>query len=151
MPGSRRRPAPRRAARVPAALLALLLGLLLTACGGETTDDGANGEATPGTNGEATPGTNGEATPGADDGTAETEVLISNFTFGPGTLTIDVGTTVTWRNEDTAPHTATADDGSFDSGSLAQGETFSHTFDTAGTYRYICTIHPSMVGEITVE
>ena len=66
-------------------------------------------------------------------------------------LTISVGDTVTWRNDDGAPHTTTGDDGLFDSGSLGTGAEFSHTFSEAGTFRYTCTIHPSMVATITVE
>ena len=69
----------------------------------------------------------------------------------PASLDIAVGTTVTWTNNDGAPHTVTADDGSFDSGNLDQGATFSFTFETAGTFSYICKIHPSMTAVITVE
>ena len=61
------------------------------------------------------------------------------------------GTTVTWTNSDSTQHTVTADDGSFDSGVLAQGQTFSHTFDTAGTIAYHCTIHPNMQATVTVQ
>ncbi|RPJ50379.1 MAG: hypothetical protein EHM21_05110 [Chloroflexi bacterium] len=78
------------------------------------------------------------------------EVLIQNFVFTPPSLTIPVGTTVTWTNEDQAQHTATADDKSFDSGPLAQGASFSFTFTKEGTFPYICTFHPNMVGTIIV-
>ena len=57
---------------------------------------------------------------------------------------------MTWTNADSTQHTATAGDGSFDSGTLAQGETFSQTFETAGTFDYICKIHPNMKATITV-
>lgn len=77
-------------------------------------------------------------------------VEILDFTFTPQTLEIPVGTTVTWTNSDTTQHTATASDGSFDSGILAQGDSFSFTFDTPGTYDYICSLHPNMTGQIVV-
>jgi plastocyanin len=57
---------------------------------------------------------------------------------------------VTWTNQDFAPHTATADDGSFDTGRLDQGETGSVTFDQPGTYTYTCTFHPNMKGTVVV-
>ncbi len=77
------------------------------------------------------------------------EVMIKDFAFSPSTLTVKKGTTVTWTNEDSAPHTATSGD-VFDSGNLGTGQSFSYTFDEAGTFDYICTIHPSMEGAIIV-
>lgn len=77
-------------------------------------------------------------------------VTIVNFAFQPATLEVPVGTTVTWTNQGTAPHTVTADDGSFDSGTLQPGGTFSMTFDTPGTFIYHCEIHPNMMGTIVV-
>jgi plastocyanin len=71
-------------------------------------------------------------------------VDISGFAFSPASVTVKVGDSVTWTNKDSAPHTVTAADGSFDSGSLAQGASFSFTFQKAGTYTYRCTVHPSM-------
>ena len=92
--------------------------------------------------------TGGVGTTAAQDN--EVAVEIVDFTFSPGTVEVAVGTTVTWTNNDTAPHTVTADDGGFDSGELAQGGTFSMTFDTAGTYSYFCEIHPQMTGSVVV-
>ncbi|MGH2531401.1 MAG: cupredoxin domain-containing protein [Thermomicrobiales bacterium] len=77
-------------------------------------------------------------------------VSIVDFAFEPGTITIEAGTTVTWTNTGAAPHTVTADDGSFDSGTIDSGGTYSQTFDTPGTYSYFCAIHPSMTATITV-
>ncbi len=99
-------------------------------------------------------GASSEAPPNEapDTGSGETiEVLIDNFVFEPQDLTVSVGDTVTWRNEDGGiPHTATADAGDWDSGSLGNGDTYSFTFTEPGTYTYLCTIHPSMTGTITV-
>jgi plastocyanin len=79
-----------------------------------------------------------------------TSVSIHDFSFDPGTITIAAGTTVTWTNNDTATHTVTADDGSFDSGNIATGQTFSMTFNTPGTFTYHCAIHPNMTASIVV-
>ena len=78
-------------------------------------------------------------------------VSIASFSFQPATLTVSVGTTVTWTNNDSASHTVTADDGSFKSGTLGKGGTFSQTFATAGTFAYHCNFHSSMTGTITVQ
>jgi plastocyanin len=88
---------------------------------------------------------------GSPAATTGDTVAIRDFAFQPAALDVALGTTMTWTNEDSVQHTATADDGSFDSGELAQDESFSHTFSTPGTFTYICTIHPSMTGAITVS
>ncbi len=76
-------------------------------------------------------------------------ISIQNFTFSPATLTVKKGATVTWTNNDPAAHTIKSN--SFNSGSLAKGDTFKFTFDSAGTFDYSCGIHPSMLGKIIVE
>ena len=75
---------------------------------------------------------------------------ISGFAFSPSTLTVKVGTTVTWTNKDSVDHTITSDTNVFDSGNMGSGDTFSYTFTTAGTFVYHCTVHPSMIGTIIV-
>ena len=82
---------------------------------------------------------------------ADHAVSIAGSAFSPPSLTVTVGDTVTWTNSDDIPHTATADGGSFDTGTLDQGASNTVTFDTAGTFPYHCTIHPQMTGAITVE
>jgi plastocyanin len=78
-------------------------------------------------------------------------VLIQNFSFKPAHITIKRGTKVTWINKDTAPHTATATNGkSFHSPVLRKGQSYSHTFKTAGKWGYYCKIHPEMRGSVTV-
>lgn len=76
-------------------------------------------------------------------------VTIKSFAFSPATLTVKAGTTVTWTNQDSATHDVKGD--AFASEPLSQGETFSFTFDKAGSYDYICSFHPSMTGKIIVE
>ena len=68
-------------------------------------------------------------------------VAISNFAFAPKTLTVAPGTTVVWKNGDSAAHTVTADNDAFDSGNLDQGATFKFTFTQPGTYAYYCSYH----------
>jgi len=80
-----------------------------------------------------------------------TEVKIDNFSFGPGTLTIPVGTTVTWTNRDDIPHTVVSTDGVFKSKVLDTDEKFSFTFSKAGTFPYFCSIHPKMTGKIIAQ
>ena len=77
-------------------------------------------------------------------------VSIVDFAFQPGSLEVTTGSTVTWTNTGAAPHTVSADDGSFDSGTLSPGSTFSQTFNTAGTFAYHCNIHPNMTATIIV-
>ena len=76
---------------------------------------------------------------------------LGNRAFAPDQVDIAVGGTVTWTNTDSITHTTTADQGSWDSGSVAPGGKFSSTYSTAGTFPYHCAIHPGMVGTITVR
>jgi LPXTG-motif cell wall-anchored protein len=81
---------------------------------------------------------------------ASTGVTISDFKFSPSGVTVNVGDTVTWSNNGPTAHSATATDGSFDTGILSKGGSGSHTFSQAGTFSYICTPHPFMKGTVTV-
>jgi plastocyanin len=110
--------------------VAFLIGFLTAACG----------SATP----AAQPASEGTGAEGA------TQVTIQSFSFQPATLTVPSGTTVTWTNKDNVAHTVTADDASWDSGSLTPGQTFSRTFEMAGAFQYHCTPHQRMVGTIVV-
>lgn len=92
----------------------------------------------------------------ADDGggsSGGTEVVISDFAFEPGDLTVPAGSTVTWTNEDSAPHAIQDDSelGEDEGPEMAEGDTFELTYDEPGTYPYICGIHNYMTGSITVE
>ena len=81
---------------------------------------------------------------------ADRTVDIAGFAFAPGTVTVTVGDTVTWTNSDQVGHTATSA-GNFDTESIAPGGTSAITFSTAGTFAYVCTIHPTMTGTVVVE
>lgn len=79
------------------------------------------------------------------------DVAIEDFNFRPSTFMVTVGTTVMWTNQDSAPHTATARDESFDTGRLDQDQSAEVTFETAGTFEYFCEFHPSMEGRVVVR
>ena len=81
---------------------------------------------------------------------AQLEVKIDNFTFGPQKLTVKVGDTVTWINEDDIPHTVVST-GHFRSKALDTDDKYAFTFTTAGTFEYFCGLHPHMQGSIVVE
>jgi LPXTG-motif cell wall-anchored protein len=82
---------------------------------------------------------------------ATENVTISDFQFTPAQITVQQGDTVTWTNEGPTAHSATASDGSFDTGIFSAGGSRSQTFDEAGTFAYICTPHPNMHGTVVVE
>jgi len=82
---------------------------------------------------------------------AAAEVKIDNFVFGPQTITVPVGATVTWTNKDDIPHTSVSTEGVFKSKVMDTDEKFSYTFTKAGTYSYYCTIHPKMTGKVVVQ
>jgi plastocyanin len=90
----------------------------------------------------------GQAAAAAADGT---HVVVDNFSFAPATATIPVGTTVTWTNRDDIPHNVVSPEQKFKSPVLDTSETFSHTFAVAGTYKYYCSIHPRMTGQVVVR
>ena len=81
---------------------------------------------------------------------ATDKVAIQGFAFGPATITVKPGTTVTWTQQDEDQHTVTANDGSFTSSPLITGTTYTHTFTAPGTYQYHCSIHPFMHGTVVV-
>jgi len=139
-----------------AALVALSLGLV--ACG-DSGSDSSSTEAEPAPAGQES----GTAESKAPDGEApESEaapsgeakksekVDIVEFTYQPDPVVVQVGGKVIWQNQDTAPHTATADDDSWDTGTIEKGKIGSETFKEAGTFTYYCEIHPTMHGTVEV-
>lgn len=100
---------------------------------------------------EPEPEASPEASPEADTGTAAgVAVSIVDFAFDTPSLEVAAGTTVTWTNNDSAAHTASASDGSWDTGNIDPGASASVTFDTPGTYEYACAYHPNMTATIVV-
>ena len=137
-----------------AALVCAIGALALVAVGcGDDDDEASDGgggatvtetETTEETTGQADSGGGGTTAPRAE------KVEVVDFAYDPDPVTIAVGGKVTWLNQDSAPHTATADDESFDTGTLDQGKLKAETFKEAGTFSYICTIHPTMKGTVEV-
>jgi plastocyanin len=78
-------------------------------------------------------------------------VTISDFQFTPASINVAVGSTVTWRNDGPSTHTATANDSSFNTGLLKNGQSESATFNQLGSFEYVCTLHPQMTGTVVVE
>ena len=123
------------------ALLVFVFGLV--ACGDDGDSDTATETQTATETTETTPAPSGEAVRSA-------KVEIVDFAYDPDPVTIQTGGKVTWINRDAEPHTATADDASFDTGTLKEGKLKSESFKEPGTYRYICEIHPTMQGTVEV-
>lgn len=84
-------------------------------------------------------------------GGSSASVSIQDFAFSPGNLVVPVGASVTFTNYDSAPHSATAKDRSWDTGILNKGESKTLTLATAGDYTYFCTVHPNMVARLQVQ
>jgi plastocyanin len=124
----------------------ILLAFALVACGGS--GDSSSTESSESSDTTSEPSGNGPAPSG--EAVRAAKVKIVEFTYGPDPVTVQVGGKVIWQNEDTAPHTATADDGSFDTGTIERGKIKSETFKQAGTYPYFCEIHPTMHGTVEV-
>jgi plastocyanin len=140
---------------LPAIVIGLVAAAALAGCGsirnayGSPSKSSGGSAVAPMKSMSASPSAGGAAVTPATGST----VAIQNFAFAPQTLTVKVGTKVTWTNSDTTPHTVTSVNGLstsasltglFDSGPLAQGQSFSFTFSKAGTYFYECTIHAAM-------
>ena len=125
-------------------LACMALALVAAGCGDDDDDDDGGG------GGAAT--TEQPADTGGDDGGGGAEVSEEDITFQPAEVSVGVGDTVTWTNNDSVDHDVTADSfSSGDPGGMAPGDTFDHTFDEAGTFDYVCTVHPGMEGSVTVE
>jgi plastocyanin len=126
--------------------------ILATACSSSAKAAGGGGSTTSSSASSAAstmpmPASSG----GSSTSAAGNEVDVKNFSFSPMSMTVAVGTTVTWKFEDSAAHTVSADDKSFVSPALSNGKTYTHTFTKAGTYQYICSIHQYMKGTIVVH
>src|SRR5215203_1780174 len=126
----------------------ILLALGLVACGGS--DDGATTQAATSADTTSTEGSSGNAPAPSGEAARAAKVRIVEFFYDPDPVTIQVGGKVIWQNEDPESHTATADEGSFDTGTIEEGKIKSETFKEAGTYSYFCEIHPTMHGTVEV-
>jgi plastocyanin len=122
--------------RLPSAAIAVAAALSLAACGG----------------GGSSSGTTGAGSGSADTNATTNAIAIKNFTFSPKTVTVPRGTAVTWTNKDDVTHTVTGTGSAgLMSGDLRGGKTYTMTFNTAGTFSYMCSIHQYMHGTIVVR
>jgi plastocyanin len=121
-----------------AVLVLLAIGAVIAAgCGGSSNNNPSGSAATTTTAGATSSGS--------------TAATIQNFAFHPATTNAKAGQKVTWSNNDSTTHTVTADNGSFDSGNLSPGKSFSFTFAKSGTMKYHCSIHSFMHGTVSVS
>jgi plastocyanin len=123
------------------------LGVLgFAGCGGDGNDStsAATTEA-----GDDSASSGGAVAP-SGDAVRSAEVEIEDFAYHPDPVTIEEGGKVIWKNRDSAPHTATAEDGSLDTGTIEEDKLKSESFKQSGTYRYVCSIHPQMHGTVEV-
>ncbi len=128
----------------------LLIGLLAACASSDSTGPygGNTGGNTAGNTGNNTGGSGGT---GGNTDTAPNTVVIANASFSPETLTVKMGTAVTFQNNDAVIHTATADSGAFDTGDIDGGTTAQRVLEVVGTFAYHCQIHSYMHGVIKVQ
>jgi plastocyanin len=138
-------------------LACMALGMVVTGCGDDD-DDGGGGDAAnteqPAEQGSAGGGggPDEEGGGGGGGGGGGAEVSMEGIAFEPAEVTVSAGDTVTWTNNDSVGHDVTADSfSSGEPGAMGGGATFEHTFDEAGTFDYVCTVHPGMEGSVVVE
>ncbi len=124
-----------------AAIGVIAAGTIVGGCGG---DDSSSSTSTSAESSSTTADATGSAA-------ATDQIEIADFKYDPETVTVDAGTEVTWTNSDDAAHTATADDSSFDTGDLDEGDSKSVTFDEPGTFTYYCRFHPFMKATVEVQ
>jgi plastocyanin len=141
-----------------------LLSLLLAACGQSGADSNSSTETQSSAAPTVSRNSNTETSkvempakpsPGAGKemptSSSPNQVVVENFSFQPGTLTVKAGTTVTWVNHDDEPHTVNENNKTFKSGTLDTDGKFSYKFTSPGTYSYFCSLHPRMTGQIIVK
>jgi plastocyanin len=139
-------------ARWIALLLACMaLGLVVAGCGDDDDDDGGGGGAATTEQPAGEDGGGGDGG-GGGGGAGGAEVSMEGIAFQPAEVTVSAGDTVTWTNNDSVGHDVTADSfSSGEPGDMASGDKFDHTFQEAGTFDYVCTVHPGMEGTVVVE
>jgi plastocyanin len=137
----------------------LALGLVVAGCGGDDDDSGDSGAAAT-TEQPADTGGGGAETDkssGGAEAEAGAKVSMKDIAFNPSNVTVAKGGSVTWTNDESVGHDVTKESGpgpdfkSGDPGALNGGDTFTQKFDTAGTVKYVCTVHPGMEGTVTVK
>lgn len=131
-------------------LLIACLALTVVACGDDDDDDGGSSSAGTATTEQSDTGAAKKPSGGGGSATVD----MKDIQFVPKDITVKAGTTITWTNSDSVPHTVTKDGGpggDFDSGDIEPGDTFELTADVPGKVNYVCTIHPGQAGTFTVK
>jgi plastocyanin len=135
--------------------LSFALAVSLTACGSSSSKTSGGGSSSAPASSPMSPmasmSMSSMPMAGSSQASGTATVDIKNFTFSPADLTVTKGTKVTWKFEDSAQHTVKADDGSFTSPAMSNGQTYSYTFTKPGTFKYICSIHQYMTATVTVK
>jgi plastocyanin len=127
------------------------LSLVVAGCGGDDDDGGGGGAQNDEQPAESGGGGGAEKESGGGAG-GGTQVAMKGIKFNPASVTVSAGDTVTWTNDDTVGHDVTGDGfKSGDPGAMQNGDTFEHAFDKAGTFDYVCTVHPGMAGSVKVK
>ena len=133
-------------------VLALFIASLALVAAGCGDDDNGGSESSGSSSGStATESSSSSSSSSSAAQSGDVAVEIKGFAFLPKDLTVDKGAKITWTNEDTTDHNVVANDDTFKSESLGQGDAFSYTADKAGTYEYVCTFHPNMTATLTVN
>ena len=135
-------------------LACLALGLVVAGCGGDDDDEGGDAAETTEQPAEDTAAV--DTGGGAAAGGESVEVGMKGIQFDPDSVTVKVGGTVKWTNNESVPHDVTKEDGpgakfSSGNGNMQEGDTYEQTFKEAGKVNYVCTVHPNMKGAVTVE
>ena len=131
-------------------LACVALSLVVAGCGGDDEESGGDEAQNTEQPAEDSGGAEKEEEKAKADG--GTEVSMKDIKFVPDSVSVSVGDAVTWTNDDTVGHDVTGDDfKSGDAGAMQNGDTFVQTFDKAGTFNYVCTVHPGMEGSVTVK
>ena len=135
--------------RLATTLLILAATMAFAACG--ATDDG--GSTPPDATAPTAAASDGGSTAACEvaAGAGDVAGTIADNAFDPADVTASAGQVVAFTNEDSVPHTFTLDDGTCDTGNIANGAAGAIRFDAAGTYPFHCTVHPSMKGTVTVS
>jgi plastocyanin len=134
----------------------LALGLVVAGCGGDDDDNGGGDSGSAATATTEKPAETTAGGGGAEAG-ANAKVSMKDIAFNPSDITVAKGGSVTWTNDDSVGHDVTKESGpgpdfkSGDPGGIAPGSDFTQKFDTAGSIKYVCTVHPGMEGTVTVK
>jgi plastocyanin len=134
-----------------AVIIVVIVAVAAIALGNKNNKNAATPPPSPTSSSNSTSNTNSNSGASSSEAAVATnKVTISSFSYSPANITVKKNTTVSWTNNDTTAHTVTADDKSFDSGTMDHGKTISFVFTKVGTFKYHCTFHSDMHGTVTV-